>query len=125
MTCVTHVTRVTYVTPAPADHAAIAKDFPGARIIASTLDGFVDEILSDAAVVAALPIVSDEIGDSWLWGCASDPKKLAKYRAAQRQLGYVCGPRNITSCLGSSAAMANFTRLLLKAPGSRRYLFAS
>lgn len=99
-----------------ADHARIANDFPGAKIVASTLDAFVDAILADDAVSSSLPIVTAEIGDSWLWGCASDPKKLAKFRSAQRQLVYHCGPRNASTCLASSSELTNFSRLLAKAP---------
>ena len=97
-----------------ADHAQISKAFPGAKVVSSTLDAFVDAILGDAAVVDALPVVKKEIGDSWVWGCASDPKKFAKMRSAQRQLTYACGPRNATACLASSPLVRNFPHLLMK-----------
>jgi len=54
---------------------------PGAEIVASTLDAF------GAAMWARreqFPVVTDEIGDSWIHGAASDPQKLARFRALQR-----------------------------------------
>ncbi|MCX5480522.1 DUF5054 domain-containing protein [Kaistia geumhonensis] len=54
---------------------------PGAVIRASTLDAF-GEIMW--ARRAELPVVEKEIGDSWIHGTASDPSKLARYRALAR-----------------------------------------
>lgn len=56
-------------------------EYPGAMIAASTLDNF------GAAMWARkddFPVVTQEIGDSWIHGAASDPVKLARYRALQR-----------------------------------------
>jgi hypothetical protein len=54
---------------------------PGAVIRASTLDAF-GEIMW--ARRAELPVVEREMGDSWIHGTASDPAKLARYRALAR-----------------------------------------
>ena len=104
-----------------ADHAKISQDFPHAtRIIASTLDDFVNAIWNEKGVMEALPKIQLEIGDTWIFGAASDPKKLAKFRAAQRQLETVCTQvvkaKTAEACLSQSAALRNFTGLLLKAP---------
>jgi hypothetical protein len=31
-----------------------------------------------------LPVVTEEIGDTWIYGCSSDPLKVARYRAVSR-----------------------------------------
>ena len=58
-------------------YADLAKQFPGARIKAATL--------SEVAAAlepfrTTLPVVTQEIGDSWVYGCSSDPVKIAHYR---------------------------------------------
>ncbi len=60
-------------------HLAIAH--PEAEIRASTLDAFGAEVWARRD---SLPVVTDEIGDSWIHGTASDPAKLARFRALQR-----------------------------------------
>ncbi|WP_243076634.1 DUF5054 domain-containing protein [Microbacterium sp. SS28] len=55
--------------------------YPGARIIASTLDAFGADVL---AARERLPIVEDEIGDTWIHGVASDPVLTARLRALLR-----------------------------------------
>ncbi|KKB08923.1 DUF5054 domain-containing protein [Devosia chinhatensis] len=59
----------------------MAHDHPGARIMASTLDAFGDAMWSRRE---AFPIVTQEIGDSWIHGAATDPHKLARFRALSR-----------------------------------------
>lgn len=54
---------------------------PDATIAASTLDAFGAEMWQRRET---FPIVTDEIGDSWIHGAASDPQKLARFRALQR-----------------------------------------
>ncbi|HEV7345571.1 MAG TPA: DUF5054 domain-containing protein [Devosia sp.] len=54
---------------------------PDAEIIASTLDAFGAEMWARRE---QFPVVTEEIGDSWIYGTASDPEKLARFRALQR-----------------------------------------
>src|SRR5690606_22226084 len=54
---------------------------PGAEITASTLDAF-GALMWDRR--DTFPVVTEEIGDSWIHGAASDPIKLAQFRALQR-----------------------------------------
>ncbi|WP_193337276.1 DUF5054 domain-containing protein [Devosia beringensis] len=59
----------------------LAHEHPDATIRASTLDAF------GAAMWArreSFPVVDREIGDSWIHGAASDPHKLARFRALSR-----------------------------------------
>ena len=43
-----------------------------------------DLIENDAKLRSSLPVLKSEVGDTWMYGCASDPVKLAKMRAMQR-----------------------------------------
>jgi len=55
--------------------------YPGAEVTASTLDAFARALLP---VKATLPVVTAEIGDSWIHGVGTDPKKVARFRTLQR-----------------------------------------
>lgn len=59
----------------------LREKYPGARVQASTLDAYARRLLADKP---HLPIVTAEIGDSWIHGTSSDPAKTAAYRAACR-----------------------------------------
>lgn len=54
---------------------------PDADIVASTLDAFGAEMWARRA---QFPVLEQEIGDSWIHGTASEPAKLARFRALQR-----------------------------------------
>ncbi len=56
-------------------------EYPGAEIIASSLDAFAEKLLE---LKHSLPIIREEIGDSWIHGVASDPWKVARYRELLR-----------------------------------------
>lgn len=59
----------------------IAHEFPQARIQASTLDAFGAEMWARRA---GLPVITQDIGDSWIHGAGSDPQKLRHFRALGR-----------------------------------------
>jgi hypothetical protein len=62
-------------------YAGLRKQFPHAQVTAANLS----EI---AAAVepyrSRLPVVTQEIGDTWIYGVASDPVKVARYREVAR-----------------------------------------
>ena len=60
----------------------IKQQYPGRPVRAATLDD-VAELLSQQR---NLPTVTDEIGDSWIHGAATDPQKLSRYRALMRHV---------------------------------------
>lgn len=62
-------------------YADLRKQFPNAEIIASTLSEVANAIAPHSA---GLPIVKEEIGDTWIHGIASDPTKLAEFREIMR-----------------------------------------
>lgn len=55
--------------------------FPQAMITASTLNAFAQELLP---IKAQLPVVTDEIGDTWIHGVGSDPLKVSQFRELSR-----------------------------------------
>jgi len=55
--------------------------FPGAEVFASTLDAFAQKL---EVVLTTLPVVSAEIGDTWIHGVGSDPIKVSRYRELLR-----------------------------------------
>ncbi|GAA1986629.1 DUF5054 domain-containing protein [Catenulispora subtropica] len=61
--------------------ARLARAHPGAKIVASTLDAFAAAVLT---MRDDLPVVEQEIGDSWIHGVASDPILTARLRALLR-----------------------------------------
>lgn len=72
----------------PQDHKTLARcmdeiegRYPEAEVIPSTLDAFAEAL---RPIRAALPVVTEEIGDTWIHGVGSDPRKVARYRALCR-----------------------------------------
>ncbi len=59
----------------------LSKEYPYAEIKASNLNE-VAEIVSLNS--EKLPIIDKEIGDTWIYGTGTDPKKVAQYRALLR-----------------------------------------
>ena len=62
-------------------HADLAARFPNAEITARNLSEMANAI---APYRDKLPVVTEEIGDTWIHGCASDPLKVARYREVAR-----------------------------------------
>lgn len=59
----------------------LRRRFPGARLVLATLSDVGRELAKHRE---SFPVLSDELGDSWIFGVASDPTKLARYRALAR-----------------------------------------
>lgn len=55
--------------------------FPGVDISASTMDAFAAQL---AQVKPTLPVITQEIGDTWIHGAQTDPLKEAHYRELLR-----------------------------------------
>jgi hypothetical protein len=62
-------------------YADLKERFPQAQIEACGLTEFANAV---APHRSALPVVTKEIGDSWIHGIASDPLKVARYREVVR-----------------------------------------
>jgi len=76
-------------------------EFPNAQLKASRLDDFFDVAQS---VSAKLPVVTSEIGDTWIQGVASDPRKCAEYRAVSRVVRHclAAGTKTVVFSLSKS-----------------------
>lgn len=59
----------------------LRKQFPNAKIVAGSLTDMANAV---EPFRAKLPEVSQEIGDTWIYGIASDPLKVARYREVAR-----------------------------------------
>ena len=69
----------------------LRKQFPAAAITATDLTGIANAV---APYVSQLPVITDEIGDTWIYGAASDPLKVAHYRELARLRGeWIAGGR--------------------------------
>lgn len=58
-------------------HRQLRARFPGAEVSASTLDAFAAALLT---IKHRLPVVTGEIGDTWIHGAGTDPKKVSQFR---------------------------------------------
>ena len=52
--------------------------YPKATQLASTLDDYATSVLGNSSVYNSLPVVTEEIGDSWLYGSPADPIKVGR-----------------------------------------------
>lgn len=70
-------------TPAEiaAIYAKLRSQFPHAEIHAANMNQVAAAV---DAVRDKLPQITSEIGDTWIYGCASDPVKVARYRECTR-----------------------------------------
>lgn len=72
-------------------YAKLRADFPNARFVGSTLDAVADAL---SPIRADLPVVTDEIGDTWIHGIGTDPTKVRQYRDLLRlRNGWIAGGR--------------------------------
>ena len=61
-------------------YADIRGRYPNAKIIPASFNEIAEELV---AIKDQLPVVTAEIGDTWIYGCASAPVRMAKYRALE------------------------------------------
>ena len=62
-------------------YGEMREHFPSVEISASTMDAFAAHL---PTIRAQLPVVTQEIGDTWIHGAGTDPKKMAQYRELLR-----------------------------------------
>jgi Domain of unknown function (DUF5054) len=62
-------------------YAELRRRFPHAKVTASSLAGIA---LAVEPFKPNLPVITQEIGDTWIYGVASDPVKVARYREVMR-----------------------------------------
>ena len=64
-----------------AEMARLRQKYPGAEIVSATMDDFAREVLKQKDL---LPVVTEELGDTWIHGVATDPYKVGAYCALLR-----------------------------------------
>lgn len=60
---------------------SLRKQFPDAQLVAADLN---DVALALREAEASLPVITDEIGDSWIHGVGTDPKKICQFRSLEK-----------------------------------------
>lgn len=61
--------------------ASLRRLVPGAELVAADLN---DAALVLREIEDTLPVITDEIGDTWIHGVETDPKKVAEFKALER-----------------------------------------
>lgn len=102
----------------------LGQTFPAAQIVVSTFDDFVSDILPYRN---KLPLIAEEIGDTWIHGVSTDPRKSQDFRETLRVRAAYCAQQNsgcpdATKLLSSGErspaavdpAIVAFDRLLMK-----------
>jgi hypothetical protein len=84
--------------------------YPGARIVPTNLSVIADAL---EPLRPKLPVVTKEMGDTWIYGVGSDPGKVARYRELCRLRGEWLSAGKLK--LGDAADLA-MTRKLILAP---------
>jgi len=62
-------------------YSDLRKQFPNAEVSASTFNAVATEI---STIRKQLPVVTQELGDTWIHGVGSDPLKISKFREISR-----------------------------------------
>ena len=60
----------------------VSQKYPGCKLRAATLDDVAEKI----STLKDLPIVTKEIGDTWIHGAGTDPQKVSRYRKLLRHI---------------------------------------
>lgn len=92
-------------------YSTIENEFPNATIIPSSFDEFVSR-LQNSSVYPTLPLITSEIGDTWIHGVQSDPLKVAQYREILRSRKACV--EYFEFCDITEAQLTNFSRILMK-----------
>lgn len=95
---------------------SLKKMHPTATVEASSIDAFVSEVLSGN--VSQIPRLSDEIGDSWLYGAPADPVKVSTFREARRAMDEAVAAGRISP---DWPQYDSYMRRLMKGPPSHNW----
>ena len=93
------------------NHEILRQSYPGARIISSSFQNFLEDI---SGIAPQLELFDRDISDSWLQGIGSDPKRVQQYLALQRALAS-CFDNQL--CTKDDEELINASRFLVKIPG--------
>ena len=91
-------------------YSGLSRQFPNAEILPTSLTEIANAV---APHRDHLPVVTQEIGDTWIYGIASDPRKVARYREVARLRREWLDQGRLQ--LGDDTDMAFLRRMLLEA----------
>jgi len=89
-------------------YANLRKQFPKAKVTAASLSEIANAV---EPYRSTLPVVTQEIGDTWIYGVPSDPVKVARYREVVRVRRYWLSQDKFRA--GDDTDLALLRRLLL------------
>ncbi|XP_022328600.2 uncharacterized protein LOC111127633 isoform X2 [Crassostrea virginica] len=92
------------------NYEILRKEFPNAKIKGSTFEAYFAEV---DKIRTRLPVVRQEVGDTWIQGIASDPFKMANYRAIS---GAIQDCVRAGFCEVSDPSIVSAIRMLVKLP---------
>lgn len=91
-------------------YSELSRRFPNAQIIATNLTEIANAV---EPFRSNLPVITKEIGDTWIYGVASDPVKVARYREVARlRLAWIAQGKFQS---GDAVDIALLRRVLLEA----------
>jgi len=91
-------------------YSDLTQRFPNAQIVPTSLTEIANAV---APYRDHLPVVTQEIGDTWIYGISSDPMKMACYREVMRLRRDWLGAKRFQ--IGDATDLALLRRLLLEA----------
>lgn len=91
-------------------YADLKRQFPNAAVTPASLTEIADAVTPHRG---AFPVLTQEIGDTWIYGVASDPAKLARFRELQRLRGEWLGNKKLK--VGDKTDLAFLEKFLLGA----------
>ena len=76
--------------------ATVQKSFPGASVVSSTFDEFVDTVMADGSD-ALLPVITGDLADTWTWGTYAVFPAPLPLSLVLRCVALRCTPCNLCS----------------------------
>lgn len=73
-------------TQLAADWGHLQTQFPGAAIVPGTFEDFAAAMDAMPGVEDGLPVITSEVGETWIFGAGADPVRTARMRGAFRAL---------------------------------------
>ena len=94
----------------------LQSSFENAVVVASSFDEYY-ALLEDPKIRDTLEVVTSEAGDTWVYGCSSDPRKLALLRLFTRHRDAAVAAASAAGAAADTAepGLNRFSLLLLKA----------
>lgn len=89
--------------------ADLQKQFPNAKIIASSLDAFAASVIKNFK--QKLPVITQEMGDTWAYGIGADPFRTSVFREISRLRNEWLNTKQIDP---NSVEFQSFSRRLMK-----------